>query len=139
MPIRYVLLAIAAFAGGAIIAGGFFAFIAMIGVYPKLLEKVKGNRHFILVECLLTYGATLANVIYIFQVKIPVTQIGLAFFTLFGGIFVGCLVGALSEVLDVFPIISRRFHLRRHLPYVVYAVAAGKLIGSILGLVANGL
>lgn len=139
MLIRHVALAIAAFAGGAIIAGGYFAFISLIGVYPKLLEKVKGNRHFILVECLLTYGATLANIIYIFHIRLPITQIGLAFITLFGGIFVGCLVGALAEVLDVFPIISRRFDLRRYLPYVIYAVAAGKLIGSIIGLAANGL
>ncbi len=139
MLIRHVCLAIAAFAGGAVIAGGYFAFISLIGVYPKLLEKVKGNRHYILIECLLTYGASLANVIYIFNIRIPVTQIGLAVITLFGGIFTGCLIGALAEVLNVFPIISRRFYLRRYLPYVIYAVAAGKMIGSIIGLTANGL
>lgn len=139
MLIRSVILAIAAFSGGAVIAGGYFAFISLIGVYPKLLEKVKGDRHYILVECLLTYGATLANIFYIFQVKLPITQIGLAFITLFGGIFVGCLVGALAEVLNVFPIISRRLYIRRYLPYVIYAVAVGKVIGSIIGLTANGL
>lgn len=139
MLIRYIGLAIMGLAGGAVIAGGYFAFISMIGVFPKLLEKVKGNRHYMLVESFLTYGAVLANIIYIFNLKVPITLIGLAILTLFGGIFVGCLIGALSEVLNVFPIISRRFDIRRGFPYVILAVAIGKVIGSFIGLMANGL
>ncbi len=136
MLIRHVCLAIAAASGGAVIAGGYFAFISLIGVFPKLIEKVKGNRHYMLVEGCLTYGAAIANAIYIFNIKCPVTIIGLAVVTLFGGIFVGCLIGALSEVLNVFPIISRRFDFRRGIPYVIIAVAIGKVVGSIIGLIA---
>lgn len=137
MLIRHVFLAIAGFAGGTVTASGYFAFISMIGIFPKLLEKVKGNRHYILIECLIAYGATLANIIYIFNVRIPATLIGLAIFVFFGGVFTGCLIGALAEVLNVFPILSRRLSIRKYLPYVIYAVAAGKLIGSIIGFLAN--
>jgi stage V sporulation protein AB len=139
MLIRHVILAFASFCGGAAIAGGYFAFISLIGIFPKLAEKIKGNRHFILLECLLAYGATLANIIYIFNIEIPITIIGLAFITFFGGIFVGCLASALAEVLNIFPIISRRFNIRRKLPYVMYAVGLGKVVGSIIGIMANGL
>lgn len=139
MLIRYIGLAIASMAGGAVIAGGYFAFISLIGVFPKLIEKVKGNRHYMLVESCLTYGAVIANVIYIFNIEIPVTLIGFAILTLFGGIFVGCLIGALAEVLNVFPIISRRFDVRRGFPYVIMAVGIGKVIGSFIGLLAYGL
>lgn len=139
MLIRYILLAIVSAAAGAAIASGYFAFISLIGVFPKLIEKVKGNRHYLLIECLLAYGATIANLIYIFRISIPITIIGLAFLCVMGGIFTGCLVGALAEVLNVFPILSRRFSIRRYIPYVIYAIAAGKLIGSMIGLFANGL
>ena len=139
MLIRYILLAASAFAAGTAIAAGFFAFISLIGIFPKLIEKIKGNRHYMLIECLLAYGATIGNIIYIFNVSIPVTIIGMSVFTLLGGIFTGCLVGALAEVLNIFPILSRRFNIRRNMPYVIYVIAAGKLIGSIIGLFANGL
>lgn len=43
MLIRYAMLAIACFASGVAISGGYFAFISMIGIFPKLLEKVKGQ------------------------------------------------------------------------------------------------
>lgn len=139
MLIKFILLAFVSLAAGAAIASGYFAFISLIGVFPKLIEKVKGNRHYILIECLLAYGASIANLIYIFNIKLPITIIGLGLITMLGGIFTGCLAGALAEVLNIFPILSRRFNVRRNIPYVIYAVAAGKLIGSIIGLFSSGL
>lgn len=116
MLIRLICYAAVAFIGGAAISSGYFAFISLIGVFPKLAEKVKGDRHYMLIECLLAYGAVVGNVIYLFNIRIPLLLPGLAFVTLFGGIFTGCLVGALAEVLNVFPIISRRFSVRRYIP-----------------------
>ena len=126
MLIRYVLLALVCFASGIAISGGYFAFISLIGIFPKLLEKVKGARHYML------FGATLANAVYLFDIPVRVTWLGYSVVCLFGGIFVGCLAGALTEVLNVIPIAARRFSVRRNLPYVIYALAAGKLIGSLI-------
>lgn len=97
MLIRYAMLAIACFASGVAISGGYFAFISMIGIFPKLLEKVKGARHYLFIECLLAYGAALANLIYIFKISVPVTWVGYTIICLFGGIFVGCLRGRLRR------------------------------------------
>ena len=44
MLIRHICYALVAFIGGAAISSGYFAFIYLIGVFPKLAEKVKGNR-----------------------------------------------------------------------------------------------
>ena len=70
MLIRYVLLALACFASGIAISGGYFAFISLIGIFPKLLEKVKGARHYMLIESLLAFGATLANAVYLFDIPV---------------------------------------------------------------------
>ncbi len=138
MLIRYVLLAFACFASGIAISGGYFAFISLIGIFPKLLEKVKGARHYMLIESLLAFGAAISNVIYLFHIPVRITWFGYSIVCLFGGIFVGCLAGALTEVLNVIPIASRRFNVRRNMPYVIYALAAGKLIGSLIS-VATGM
>ena len=132
MLIRYTLLALTCFASGIAIAGGYFAFISLIGIFPKLLEKVKGARHYMIIECLLAYGAGIANVLYLFNIPLHITWAGYAVICLFGGIFVGCLAGALTEVLNVLPIASRRFNVRRNMPYVIYGLAAGKLVGSLI-------
>lgn len=132
MLIREVLLALACLASGIAIAGGYFAFISLIGIFPKLLEKVKGAKHYILVECLLAYGAAIFNVLYLFNLPCHITWIGLAFICFMGGVFVGCLAGALTEVLNVLPIASRRLNVRRYMPYVIYGLAAGKLAGSLI-------
>ena len=65
MLIRYAMLAIACFASGVAISGGYFAFISMIGIFPKLLEKVKGVRYYLLIECLLAYGAALPTLLFL--------------------------------------------------------------------------
>lgn len=132
MLIRQTALAVACFASGITIAGGYFAFISLIGIFPKLLEKIKGARHSMVIECLLAYGAAIANVLYLFNIPCHVTWVGFAFICLMGGVFVGCLAGALTEVLNVLPIASRRLNVRRNMPYVIYALAAGKLAGSLI-------
>ena len=76
MLIRYVLLALVCFASGIAISGGYFAFISLIGIFPKLLEKVKGARHYMLIESLLAFGATLANAVYLFDIPVRVTWLG---------------------------------------------------------------
>ena len=48
------------------------------------------------------------------------------------GIFVGCLVMSLAETLKALPVISRRIHLAVGLQYLIFALAAGKLTGSLV-------
>ncbi|MCM1272756.1 MAG: stage V sporulation protein AB [Clostridium sp.] len=117
------------FAGGAISAG-YVAFITLLGVFEKLTEKYKANKYSYKIETLTIVGVTLGNLIYTFQLSPPLGLAGFLFFTLLGGIFTGCLAGALAETLNVFPILSRRLNIREYLPYVLVAAALGKALGS---------
>ena len=55
----------------------------------------------------------------------------LIFIGVFAGIFVGCLSIALSEVLDGIPIFARRVRLKMGVSIAVFAVAVGKIAGSL--------
>lgn len=127
--IGYVCFCLAA--GGAI-AAGYVAFITLLGVFDKLAEKFKAQKYAKTIETLIILGVTSGNFIYIEQVPLPFHAIGFSIFLLFGGIFTGCLVGALAETLKIFPILSRRFHIRKGLPYVLIAAALGKLFGCLI-------
>lgn len=47
------------------------------------------------------------------------------------GMFVGTLIIALAEVLDVLPILDRRIRIRKGITLLVLALAFGKLAGSL--------
>jgi len=55
----------------------------------------------------------------------------LSFWGLFHGIFIGMVAAALVEVLNVFPLLSRRLHLENYMLALLMALVFGKVIGSL--------
>lgn len=121
---------------GGIIAAGVFAFLAIIGVFPRLIGKTRTNRHIFLYETVIILGGVLGNILDIYELPIYMgPYIGTLFICVFGlsvGIFVGCLVMSLAETLKALPVISRRIHLAVGLQYLIFALAAGKMAGSLV-------
>ena len=56
----------------------------------------------------------------------------LAVLGLFSGIFVGGWILALAEIVNIFPILTRRIGLTKGLSLVVIAIALGKMSGSLI-------
>lgn len=125
-----IFLAIIAFCAGCLVAGSFLAFISLIGVVPRLSGVTKTMQYVVLYEDFFVWGAIIGNLLSLYRISLPVGRVGGAIYGLFGGIFIGCLVAALSETVSTVPIISRRFKMRKGMPYLVYSLALGKGIGS---------
>lgn len=130
------LLSFFGFAAGGIIAAGIFAFLAIIGVFPRLIGKTGTKKHIFLYETFIVAGGILGNVVDLYEFPIPLGKFaGNALFLVFGmavGIFVGCLVMSLAETLNALPVITRRIHLAVGLQYIILAVALGKLCGALV-------
>lgn len=120
---------------GGIVAAGVFAFLAIIGVFPRLIGKTKTKNHILLYENLIILGGILGNLLDLYEFHLPIGGfLGQALLLTFGvavGIFVGCLVMSLAETLNALPVIVRRIHLTVGLQYIILAVALGKLAGSL--------
>lgn len=129
MLIKTILFCLFCLCAGAAVSAGFVAFITMLGIFDKLTEKIKYAKSTYLVESMIISGVTIGNAIYLFELTVPLGIPGFSVFTLLGGIFIGCLAGALAETLQVIPILSRRLQIRDYLPYIIYAAALGKAIG----------
>lgn len=137
MLLKQISLAVIGGCAGGIIAAGVFSFLAIIGIYPRLIGKSKTHRHMMLYETLLILGGILGNLLYLFDFSISlsygiVAQLILTIFGMGAGIFVGCLVMSLSETLKVLPVMNRRIRLAVGLQYVILSLAVGKLIGALL-------
>lgn len=116
---------------GGVVAAGVFAFLAIIGVFPRLMGKT-GTKRILLYETLIILGGILGNVSDLYEIPVRVGgDVALGVFGLASGIFVGCLVMSLAETLKAFPVINRRIRLAVGLQYVILSVALGKLVGSL--------
>lgn len=131
MWIKCLFLIFCGLTSGVAIAAGTFAFIMIIGVVPRLVGKCHRAAGTMLFENAIIAGATLGCVWSLFaNLAIPFGWVTLVLFGLSAGIFVGCLALALAEILDTYPILFRRFHIKRGMFWVILAVALGKMGGS---------
>lgn len=118
---------------GGVIAAGIFAFLAIIGVFPRLIGVTHTRKQVILYETLLILGGTAGNLMDLYYV--PIAGFGRFFLFLWGvasGIFVGCLVMSLAETLKALPVLGRRLRLAVGIQYVILSIALGKFAGAML-------
>ena len=137
MIINKILLIWVAFGAGFAVAGGFIAFISLIGIVTRLAGLTKTANAIPAYENSMAMGLILFNILSLYLpnlrwipeiLALLIIHIG-SFLT---GIFAGCLAGALAEVVNIIPIFSRRVKLRKGFPYMVKAAAVGKCIGCLI-------
>lgn len=127
-----LVLGLLGLSAGGVIAAGVFAFLAIIGVFPRLMGRTR-TKHILLYETLIVLGGILGNISDIYELPIHMGgNLALGIFGMTSGIFVGCLVMSLAETLKALPVINRRIGLAVGLQYVILAVALGKLAGSLV-------
>ena len=134
MIFRKLVLVFIGLSSGGIIAAGVFAFLVMIGVFPRLIGKTGTKRHILLYGTVIMTGGVLGNIADLYEFPIPMYGFSTLFLSLFGlsvGIFVGCLVMSLAETLKALPVIGRRLYLAVGLQYLILSIALGKLAGSL--------
>ena len=125
------------------IAAGTFAFLFLIRVIPRMVQKAKIEHKIIYIENIVFRGIMFGTIMSLFSWKKKwlFTLLGRSILTIAGlsaGIFVGCFAVALAEILDTFPIFFRRLHLKDDFGVVlVFVMAFGKMIGSLFFFLAG--
>lgn len=137
MFLKSLFLILVGLCSGTGIAAGTFAFLLVIRVIPRMVQKAKLEHKLIYIENIVFRGILFGTVLSLFSWKKKwlFTILGRSILTIFGlsaGIFVGCLAVALAEILDTFPIFFRRLHIRESFGSgMIFIMAMGKLIGSL--------
>ena len=132
MLVRQILLAVIGLSCGVVVAGGLFAFIVALGVISDFADRTHTGAQVTLYEDVLALGGILGNIVQIYGIQLPFGSVFLGAFGLFSGIFVGCWSIALTEILNVFPIFTRRAKVIKGIPYFILSVAIGKGIGALI-------
>lgn len=141
MIIKYIVMALTAFGGGAVISAAVFALVASTGVITRMAGKTHTAKHVRTYETAVVIGGILWNVIWVFSVRIPlkaeIYQSLQFVMSLAQGIFVGCLAVSLAEALNATAIFARRVKLKVGLSFVILAVAVGKVLASVIQFTNN--
>lgn len=132
MWIKQAFLGLLGAAAGFTVAGGLFAFIIALGVVSRFAGKTHTGRHVLLYEDAVALGGILGNLVSIYAFPIPFGTAGLVLYGLFTGIFVGAWSMALTEIVDIIPIFSRRIRLKKGLAFVILGMALGRSLGAVL-------
>ena len=141
MIIKYIVMALTTFGGGAVISAAVFALIASTGVITRMAGKTHTAKYVRTYETAVVIGGILWNVIWVFSVRIPlkaeIYQSLQFVMSLAQGIFVGCLAVSLAEALNATAIFARRVKLKVGLSFVILAVAVGKVLASVIQFTNN--
>ena len=98
MFLKEGILVLTGLAAGSMVAAGIFALIVSVGIFTRLAHRTRTSAYTNLYEDAIIVGGTLANIMFVYSIKLPLYYIGITLTGLFFGIFVGCLAMALAEV-----------------------------------------
>ncbi|MCF2942484.1 stage V sporulation protein AB [Paenibacillus tarimensis] len=118
--------------GGVAVGSGMVALLVILDLIPRLAQLARAYRHAVWFETAIVLGSVFWSLADFFDWKagLPPTY-PLMLVGLLDGMFVGMLAAALTEVVNVLPIMAKRLHLSKYMLGLVMAMVLGKTAGSL--------
>ncbi len=120
--------------GGLLVAGGLFAFLALVGVVTRLAAGTTTAKYLMFYEDMSLLGCVGGNLLYLYRFDMNLGNVFLGLYGIGAGIFTGCLAAALAEVVNMMPVLSERVGLKKGMVGIMVLFAIGKAVGSLFGL-----
>jgi stage V sporulation protein AB len=131
MMIKVIVVIFFGFAGGLAVGSGFVAFLTVMGIIPRVTQLTKTNKMIHHYEWAVVLGAIVGVFLSLQDPILGISPYFLIPLGITGGIFVGMLAAALTEVLNVIPILAKRVRLDGKIIILIMAIVLGKIVGSI--------
>jgi stage V sporulation protein AB len=119
-------------AGGVAVGSGMVALLVVLDIIPRLAQITRSYRRIRWYEGAVVSGSLIFTVTDFFDWSFNFFSFTAVIFGLFAGCFVGMLAGALTEVINVIPILAKRIGLDSYIIWLLMAMVFGKVIGSLL-------
>ncbi|BBH21056.1 stage V sporulation protein AB [Paenibacillus baekrokdamisoli] len=119
-------------AGGLAVGSGLVALLIVLDLIPRLAQLSYGFRKSLWYETAVVSGAVFWSLADFLDIRLWLpSHSSLIFVGLLDGIFIGMLAAALTEVMNVLPILAKRLRLSGYLVSLLMAMVLGKVTGSL--------
>ncbi|WP_330847561.1 stage V sporulation protein AB [Pradoshia eiseniae] len=119
------------FSGGISVGAGYVAFLTVLNIIPRLTQLTKSVKNVHHYEAAVILGAVIGTIFSLWDFTLNLSFLLLAGFGILSGIFNGMLAAALTEVINVFPILAKRIGMQDRLVYILIALVLGRILGSL--------
>ncbi|NLI89645.1 MAG: stage V sporulation protein AB [Epulopiscium sp.] len=127
-----IFIVLVGLSGGIVVSAGIFALITALGIVPRLIERSNTRDYIRLFENCIIFGGITGTILSFWPTYIPLGKPALVVIGVANGIFIGHLLVALAEFINVLPIMNRRFNLTGGIGIIIVSLGLGKSIGSLL-------
>lgn len=118
-------------AGGLAVGGGMVSFLIVLDIVPRLAQMTRSFDRVHWFEAAMVAGVLFWTFADFLGWEIRVAPLIASVFGLLAGCFIGMLAGALTEVLNVLPIMAKRLGLGDCIVWLLMAMVLGKVAGSL--------
>ncbi|SFK92832.1 stage V sporulation protein AB [Paenibacillus sp. 1_12] len=119
-------------AGGIAVGSGMVAFLVVLDIIPRLAQITRSYRFIRAYEWSVIGGSLFFTVSDFFVWSFSLHPFTAILLGLLAGGFVGMLAGALTEVMNVLPILAKRVGMASYMLWLLMAMVFGKVLGSLL-------
>ena len=120
------------FCSGLMVGSAFATFYSTLGVFSKILYKTGFSKGYKALSMAMCAGLIVGSIASVYDISISGIFFTSYALMLFGGAFIGMYFALLAEVLKVIPIMSSFGLTRKLIITTIFAVALGKLVGSLI-------
>ncbi|KAF6575191.1 stage V sporulation protein AB [Paenibacillus sp. SEL3] len=129
--VQAALQIILGIAGGLAVGSGVIAFFIVLDIMPRLAQLTRTYKKSRAYEKAMIIGSVLGTVVDFWNICLPLPGIFTWIPGLFCGVFIGLLAAALTEVLNLLPILAKRLHMTVYMLGLLMAMVLGKVTGSL--------
>lgn len=126
-----ISVVIVGLAGGLAVGSGFVAFIVIFDIIPRLAQLSRAYSYASWFEVSLISGAVFCTIADFWDWRMHLFPLGAVWIGAFAGMFIGMFAGALTEVLNVLPILAKRLHIGDFMIWLLMSMVVGKVVGSL--------
>jgi stage V sporulation protein AB len=131
MTVKILFVVFLGLAGGIAVGSGFVAFLTVLGIIPRLTQLSKTMKKIEAYQWGVTFGAVAGGLMSLWDPTFHLPSLLLIPLGAFSGVFVGMMAAALTEVLNVFPILAKRIRIEDRIVLLMMAFVLGKILGSL--------
>jgi stage V sporulation protein AB len=105
--------------------------LVVLNIIPRLAQLTISREYLQSYEAAVITGALSFTWIDMFNIHLQLGWLGILMIGIFSGSFVGMLAAALTEVINVIPILAKRLGLDAYVLWLLMAMILGKVAGSL--------